>query len=140
MQQNKGKQQFNPIKCGGDAINSCCFLVLNSLCTPSLHLKKCFTCCFHSLLLCFHEPHPCMHMYITSPYVSRQYVVVLCNLKRSTTCSLRGSLCEFGHWVCGESWLAIKDLQPTAPVGIWCPAPVYVVCSIHVLCVYCLAC
>ena len=19
-------------------------------------------------------------------------------------------LCEFGHWVCGESWLAIKDL------------------------------
>ena len=22
----------------------------------------------------------------------------------------------FGHWVCGESGLAIKDLQPTAPV------------------------
>ena len=19
-------------------------------------------------------------------------------------------LCEFGHWVCGESWLAVKDL------------------------------
>ena len=23
---------------------------------------------------------------------------------------------EFGHWVCGESWHATKDLQPTAPV------------------------
>ena len=25
-------------------------------------------------------------------------------------------LCESGHWVCGESWPVIKDLQPTAPV------------------------
>ena len=23
---------------------------------------------------------------------------------------------EFGHWLCGESWHATKDLQPTAPV------------------------
>ena len=23
---------------------------------------------------------------------------------------------KFGHWVCGESWYATKDLQPTAPV------------------------
>ena len=27
-----------------------------------------------------------------------------------------GGLFQFGHWGCGESWLAIKDFQPTTPV------------------------
>ena len=49
-------------------------------------------------------------------------------------------LSEFGDWVCGEGWLAIKDLQPTFPVlkaghPVSSPPPVYVCCVLYVLCV-----
>ena len=44
-------------------------------------------------------------------------------------------LFEFGHWVCGESWLAIKDLQPTAPV-LKAGHPM----SCSTLCVLCVVC
>ena len=47
-------------------------------------------------------------------------------------------LCEFEYWVCGESWHAIKDLQPTAPV---LKAGHLVSCSsLCMLCVVCLVC
>ena len=34
----------------------------------------------------------------------------------SVTVSVFVKVSEFGHWVCGESWHATIDLQPTAPV------------------------
>ena len=47
-------------------------------------------------------------------------------------------MCEFGHWVCRESRLAIKDLQPTTSV---LKAGHLVSCSsLCVLCVVCLVC
>ena len=37
------------------------------------------------------------------------------------------NVCEFGHRVCGESWLAIKDLQPTRlSVSLLCTCSVYI--------------
>ena len=34
----------------------------------------------------------------------------------SLTCKcVNGSIGNVEHWMCGESWLAIKDLQPTIP-------------------------
>ena len=47
-------------------------------------------------------------------------------------------MCEFGHWVCRESRLAINDLQPTTSV---LKAGHLVSCSsLCVLCVVCLVC
>ena len=66
-----------------------------------------------------------MHVYLLE-YFSRPWAVYSVMIR------------EFGHWTCGESWLAIKDLQPTAPV---LKAGHPVSCSsLCVLCVVCLVC
>ena len=43
-----------------------------------------------------------------------------------------------GYWACGESWPAIKDLQPTVPVAFRCPMffwCVHVCMCMYMLCV-----
>ena len=53
-------------------------------------------------------------------------------------------LCEFGHWVCGDIWLAIKDLQPTAPVlkagHLVSCSSLCMLCVVCLNCVHCLVC
>ena len=45
---------------------------------------------------------------------------------------------RFGHWVCGESWHAMKDFNPPpqfSKPGTWCPT--FLCASVlFVLCVY----
>ena len=42
-------------------------------------------------------------------------------------------VCEFGYWVCGESWLAIKDSLTHCPSSQgWAPSALL---SCHVMCI-----